>query len=208
LNFIQIGSISIPATWVGASLALFLAFLIYRVLSGKKVGEWYWNSFFLYFLIWKLSYIAFDLKFFIDFPLSVLYYNGGIKGHFLALAILSIYLLFFAVKKYHFITADSPHLFLLYFICYEAIINFLEKSSMEAISNLILLAGYLFLHKFQNWRKNVISNQIYILLVLLILLLLSIFHTIFSVNALTIIWEGVTVFILLKKINKEDRSLE
>jgi hypothetical protein len=206
LNFIQIGNISIPETWIAASLTLFLAFLIYRILSGKKVGEWYWNYFFLYFLIWKLSYIAFDLKFFIGFPLSVLYFNGGIKGHFLALAILSIYLLI-AVKKYHSIAEESPHLFLLYFICYEVISNF-QENSIEAICELILLAGYLSLYKFLNWQKHVMTNQIYILFVLLILLLLSIFHTIFSVHALTIIWIGVTVLILLKKINKEERSLE
>jgi hypothetical protein len=208
LRLISLGSISISATWIASSSALFISFLIYRVLSGKKIGDWYWNAFFLYFLVWKLSYILFNLKLFLGMPLSVIYFNGGIKGHLLALAVLSLYLLYFTGKKYQSIAVEAPNLFLLYFINYEGIINLITKYYMEAFSNLLLLLGYLFLHITLKWKKNLISYQIFILLILLMLLLLSIFHTLFSIDGLTIIWFGVTVFILMKKVNKEERLLE
>ena len=192
MNYFQIGSMSIPSTWLSASVALFAAALIFRVIAGKKVGEWYWNSFFLYFFVWKLSYIPFHLNMFLDMPLSLIYFNGGSKGHLVALAVLSLYFLLIVRKKYQ--TEVVPTLFLLYFICYELLNYLLEKSRIEAILQLVLLLSYvLFL------KRNIITKKLFIILLLLYLLILSFFGTIFSVEKLTFIWLGLLALTLSKE---------
>ncbi|RAL21473.1 hypothetical protein [Thermoflavimicrobium daqui] len=199
MTYFQLGSLSIPATWLAVSIALLTASFMYRVLTGTKVGEWYWNSFILYFFVWKLSYILFHFNLFVNMPLSILYFNGGTKGHIVALITLSLYLLFIAVKKNSSIYEESTCLFLLYLIGYEVIFHLLEKNGLEAAIHLILFTCYLLLFTSLKKKKGLLSYQMFLLWILLELLIISYFHTIFSMEAFTFIWAGVTVLILSKK---------
>ncbi|MFJ5622850.1 hypothetical protein ACIQD3_08945 [Peribacillus loiseleuriae] len=177
MTYFNFGSLTIPAIWLAASTALILAALFNRVVARERVGDWYWNGFILYFLVWKLSYIVFNLNMFLDIPLSLVYFNGGAKGHILALSILSFYLLFIAVKKHPSINGESAQLFLLYFICYEVVINTLEQSVIETLIHFILLTGYLFLLYFLKKKKITLSSQMFIVMVMLELLIFSLFHS-------------------------------
>jgi hypothetical protein len=208
MTYFQIGSLALPSIWLAVVGALFIASLFHKVLTSKKVGDWYWNGFFLYFLTWKLSYIMFNLTMFLDMPLSNIYFNGGIKGHLLALAFLSLYLLFIGGKKHPFIYEESPRLFLLYFSSYEVIIHLLEKSWIDALVHLSVFAGFLFLLNSLKKKERLLSIPLYIVLMLLELLILSIIGTIFSLEALTFIWIGLIVLILPKKMKKEEVKLE
>lgn len=203
MTFFQVGSLAIPAVWIAAFGALFIAGMFNRIVTGKKVGDWYWNGFFYYFISWKLSYIVFNLNLFLDMPMSILYFNGGTKGHVFALAILSIYLLIFASKRFPFLYEESVRLFLLYFSSYKVIIGFLEKSSFEMLTHLVLLSGFLLLA--QKKKKVQISSQIFLLFILLELLIISLFGSIYSLESLTVIWMGSIVFILGMKADKEAR---
>ena len=178
-------------------------------MTGEKVADWYWNGFFIYFLVWKLSYILFNFRMFSDMPFSIVYFNGGTKGHILALVILSIYLLIFAPKKYPSIYQECAQIFLLYFICYEVIRGFLEKNTFETFIHLTLLVGFvvLFLLSLKK-TKNPLSNQLLIVFILLELLIKSSFGTALSMDALPFIWIGLIVYILRKREEMEDRLLE
>ncbi|WP_213021039.1 hypothetical protein [Siminovitchia terrae] len=204
MTYFQVGSLAIPAVWVAASGALFVAALFNRAFMGKKVEDWYWNGFFYYFVLWKLSYIVFNLGLFLDMPLSVLYFNGGTKGHIFALAILSVYLLVFALKRFPFLYEESAWLFLLYFTSYQVIIGFWDKSSLELFIHLILL-GILLILLSQKNKKSLTSRQIFPLFILLELLIISWFDSLFSLESLTIIWMGLIVFILTIKADKGAR---
>lgn len=197
MTLFNFGSLTFPAIWLAASLSLILTSFFYRVLSGKKAGDWYWNGFFLYFLVWKLSYIVFNLKMVLDMPLSIVYFNGSTKGHVLALSILSFYLLFIAVKKHSSIFEESAQIFLLYFFCYEAIIKILEQNIIESLIHFILLTGYLFFLYFLKQKKISFSKQIFILIIMFKLLIFSLFHSILSIETLTFSWIGITMLILL-----------
>ncbi|WP_121614302.1 hypothetical protein [Mesobacillus foraminis] len=199
MTYFKLGSLTVPAVWFAASAALFIGSLFYKVIVGRKVGDWYWNGFFLYFLTWKLSYIIFHLDIFLKSPLSILYFNGGTKGHIMALAIFTFYLLIIASKKYPSIYEESPRIALLFFICYEVILSILEKSSIETIVYFMVLSSYLPSLIRARKKKSLISNPLFILYMLLLLLMFSVFETIFTLESLTFIWVGMTVFILRKR---------
>jgi hypothetical protein len=199
MNYYQIGNFSLPSLWLAVLTALFGASLFHKLLTGKKVGEWYWNSFFLYFLAWKLSYILFNITMFIDMPLSILYFNGGTKGHFLGLTLLSLYLLFLAGKKHPGLEKEAGSIFLLFFFTYEVISKLLEKQWIEVFSHFVVFAGYIVLFLFLKRKNKLITWPIIIVLILIELLLFSIFSTLFSFKALTLTWIGLTVLSLFKK---------
>ncbi|MFD1708314.1 hypothetical protein ACFSCZ_16480 [Siminovitchia sediminis] len=200
MSFFQVGSIAIPTIWIAAFVALFIAAMFNRIVTGKKAGDWYWNGFFYYFILWKLSYVVFNLNLFLDMPMSILYFNGGTKGHIFALVILSIYMLIFASKRFPFLYEESVRLFLLYFISYKVIIGFLEKNNFEILIHLVLLSIFLFLEK---GRKTQVSGQLFLLFILLELLIISSFGSILSLESVTIIWMGLIAIILGIRADKE-----
>ncbi|WP_404331654.1 hypothetical protein [Mesobacillus maritimus] len=223
MSYFQIGSLSLPSIWLTVVASLFTASLFHLVVKRKKVGEWYWNGFFLYFLTWKLSYILFNFNLFIDMPLSVAYFNGGTKGHLLALALLSIYLLFFAWKKDSSVYKETTQLFFLFFISHEALIHIIERNMIESIVQVILLACFISLLFILKRKKRLITGQLFFLFLLLQLFVISLFNSILSVEALTFIWLGITAFLsvtfgkrgdplitiqTILKIKKEDSSIE
>jgi hypothetical protein len=208
LTYYQIGNVSLPSLWLAVLTTLFGASLLYKLLTGRKVRDWYWNGFFLYFLSWKLSYILFNLKMFIDMPLSIIYFNGGTKGHLLALTVLFLYFLFFTGKKYPGIYKESASIFILFFVIYEVISNLLDKQWIEALFHTLLFTAYLALLLSQKRKRKLITGQIIIVIILIELLLFSIFNTLFSLEALTFTWIGLTVLVLSKKMDKEVQKLE
>ncbi|WP_416143846.1 hypothetical protein [Planococcus koreensis] len=113
MTLYQIGSITMPAVWIATLIALAVSAVAWRIISGEKIGEWYWNAFTLYFLVWKASYILFNFEEFMNFPMSVLYFNGGASGHMLALAALAVYL-WMAVKKHAALSRDALPVLLLF----------------------------------------------------------------------------------------------
>lgn len=187
----NIGSLTIPSAWAASLLALILAALLNRIFTGKKIGEWYWNSFFFYFFIWKTSYIFFQFTLFLNMPLSIIYFNGGIKGHILALVVLILYLFFIFRKKYPSIHEESIRIFLFYFIIYQVVINLIENNRIEMFIHSILLFCCLFLIK-------KISNQLFFLFLLLELLILSYFSSLFSIEGTTFSTIGLIMLILSK----------
>lgn len=196
--YLEIANITIPALWVAVVAALFIASAIYRFFSREKVGDWYWNGFFLYFLIWKLSYILFHLDMFIDIPLSILYFNGGTKGHLLAILLLISYF-FFISKRNLALIETSIHTLLLFFLTYEVVIHLLEKNWVESLAHLLVFTFYSSMLFFLFKKKRVISKSIIIFIILLELFLFSIFTTLFSIEAFTLIIIGLTVLLLSKK---------
>lgn len=208
MTYFQFGNLSVPAIWIATIAALFIASVLNRLISGKKTSDWFWNGFFLYFLIWKLSYIVLHLDMFLDMPLSIVYFNGGKTGHIMGLAGLSIYLVMRAPKKFPSIYQEASRLFLLFFMCYQAGMNLLEGNHIEALGHLIILGGFLvFLHSLRK-KGNVISNQMFIFIMLLVVLMMSFFQSILAWEPLTFIWLGLIIWFLCQKTDKEESHFE
>ena len=204
MSYFTIGSLTIPAIWLAGLLTLFITSLLYRFVSGRKLDDWYWNGFFLYFLVWKLSYILFHFDMFLDIPLSIAYFNGGIKGHFLALVSLSIYLFYISEKKRQPIHRDAVEVFLLFFIGFETIKYALETNVPAALLQLLLLIGYVVLLK---GKKQSLSSQLFVLIFLLELFIISFFQSVLSLEILTFSWLAAIACILSIRNHAKPNSL-
>lgn len=199
MTYFNIESLAIPSVWIAATMALVAAAVLNRVIGGQKIGDWYWNGFFLYIILWKLSYIFLNFKMFLNMPFSIVYYNGGIKGHLFSLAILTLYLLLIAIKKHPTIYAEGTRVFLFYFINYEIVMNLLEQNIKVATIHSILLIGYIGLLLYLQTRKRLFSIQMFVLIFLLELLINSLNQSITSIEMITFSLLGLTMIILLRK---------
>lgn len=89
MGYLSVGSLSIPFAWI----AFFLAYVYIDVRHRKSEPSWP-NAFeqllWAYLIVWKASYIVFYFEAFMAAPLSILYFDGGWKGHALALGVAAV----------------------------------------------------------------------------------------------------------------------
>lgn len=185
LSHIQIGNITISVIWVAVFIAFLIASLILRFFR-KSGGDWLWNGFFLYFLVWKLSYGLFNLSFVLENPISLLYFDGGIKGHFLGLLLLGGYLFFVIRKTVENIYEEMSLVLPAFFISFELILRYLEGNILETAFHLGLILIFLYgtkshLQKRQNplskWAWNCLLSE---------LLIINLFRPLFSLDSITL----------------------
>lgn len=91
MTYITLGQFSIPIAWI----AFFIAILYSDFRNKNKddhtdkiISRLFW----FYVLIWKLSYILFSWESFVQAPMSILYFDGGLKGNILAFMVMIIVL--------------------------------------------------------------------------------------------------------------------
>ena len=89
---------TVQASWVAIVSAILITSLFLYVRKEKVIADWYSNAVFLFILTWKLSVILFQFKMAISHPLTLLYFNGGMKGYWLGIAAIGIYT-FFKLKR-------------------------------------------------------------------------------------------------------------
>lgn len=188
MSYVPILHLTIPAIWVSVILAFIAASLLQRFVSGSKPGDWYWNAVTLYILTWKLSYILFNFDHFINMPLSLLYFNGGLPGHLLAVSLVMGYLLV-ARKKHHELAGQSVFSVLLFFIAYQVILAIFENQPVEALSHTVLLAASIVSVRLMKRREDVPHGLVIALLFMFELLILSAFGPLFT-------WQNATVVAL------------
>ncbi|MBT2571324.1 hypothetical protein [Planococcus sp. ISL-110] len=188
MSYVPIFHLTVPAVWLAVLLAAAAASLIMRWVIGDKIGEWYWNAVPLYILVWKFSYILFSFEHFLDMPLSLLYFNGGLYGHLLAVALVSIYLAL-AQKKQAELARQAPVAWLLFFLAYQLILQSVENNWMEAALHAALLAASILAIRLLAKRTDVPTGLLLVLLFTLELLILSIFGPLLT-------WQNATVIFL------------
>ncbi len=88
-------SLSFPASWAAIVIASLLLFLYLFVQNEKEAANLWSNAFFSFIIIWKLTVILFYFKMTMKNPLTIVYFNGGLKGYWIAFV---ISLLYFAYK--------------------------------------------------------------------------------------------------------------
>ncbi|GAA0329782.1 hypothetical protein GCM10008967_20330 [Bacillus carboniphilus] len=196
MDYIAFGNLTIPSTWISTVIALIVTAAISRFILRRKTEDWYWNGFLVFFLVWKLSYIVFHFEIFIRTPLSVVYFNGGLKGHILALLSLSIYFVFLAKKNFPSISKDAIHLFILFFISYELLHSVILDQFGEASLHGFILISFIVVYTSLNKRMKLSPAQIILIFSLLEFLAISLFRIIFTIEGLTFVWVGITVLIL------------
>lgn len=197
MAYFQIGSLTVPSVWLSVILALAGTALIGRYVL-KQNTDLLWNGFFYYVLIWKISYIFFYFDLFRQSPFSLLYFHGGIKGHFLALFFLAVY--FFIVrKKDRKANKGALSQFLLFFAGYEIFSAMFEKQFTCSILYMILFIGIIFFLFYLNKKGKELTKDYFLLFVAASFLLLSIFRPLFSLESLSFLWLGMVIYFFQNK---------
>lgn len=184
MSQIQIGNITISVVWIAVFISFLFASLILRLFR-KSSGDWLWNGFFLYFIVWKFSYALFNFTFILKNPLSLLYFDGGIKGHFLALLLLGVYLYFFVRKTgetYEEISLVLPA----FFISFELILRYLEGNILETAFHLGLILIFLYGAWGISQKKQKLLSQWVWIFLLSELLIINLFRPLFSLDSVTL----------------------
>ncbi|MFL0584832.1 TlpA family protein disulfide reductase [Solibacillus silvestris] len=91
MTYVTLGQFNIPIAWLAFLLAIFYSdFRSQKAdVATNKLLE---HLVFTYILVWKFSYILFSLSDFLKAPLSLVYFDGGLKGHVLALVVFAFVL--------------------------------------------------------------------------------------------------------------------
>lgn len=138
MSFIQIGNVTVQIEWVAILLA-FLLFIAGEKWILKKDSAYFSDIFFYYILTWKLSYVLFDWAIFVDNPMSLLYFHGGIKGHWLGILIAILLFIFKANRQKE--RLDWSQLlfsFASYFLFYQSMLFILSKQTIVGALFVIL----------------------------------------------------------------------
>ena len=169
-----------------------------RAATGQKPGEWYWNALAFYILVWKLSYIVFNWQHFLDMPLSILYFNGGLYGHLLASAWLIAYLLL-ARRKHAAVAEQAATAWLLFFLAYQSILHYFEAQLMQAALQTALLAAAIAAFRLLGKRLDVPNGLMLSAFFTVELLILSTFGPLVTwQNATLIVIAAVTIAMYIR----------
>lgn len=98
----MIGSITVPSTWIALAMAFVIAFGVVRIRSGKIAADVFSDALFYFIIVWKLSVILTNFETVIKSPLSIIYFNGGIVGFYLGLAVAGARIVLDSRKNYSF----------------------------------------------------------------------------------------------------------
>lgn len=200
MNYITLGRFTLPADLLAAFAAIFIGALIYRAREKKSIDDWYWNSFFLYIAVYKLSYAVFNFKMFLDTPLSLLYFNGGTEGQILAFLGIAIYLYWLTRKKGSTIkTEEYLTAYFLFFLLYWTGLFAFSLDFLAAAIQAVLVIGFILFY-----LKNIkLTTEYAILFLMLEALILSLFSNLLAVENLLIFALGIYLIIFQRLIRRK-----
>lgn len=200
MNYITLGRFTLPADLLAAFTAIFIGAMIYWLKEKKGIGDWYWNSFFIYILISKLSYALFNFNMFIDTPISLLYFNGGSNGQILAFAGIAAYLYWVTRKKDISIEkGEFLPVYFIFFMLYETALFAFSQNIIAASVQAVLLIGFLAYY----FKKVKLTIQHGLLFLMSEVLIISLFSELLSIKNLLIISLGVFL-LAFQRLNKEE----
>ncbi|WP_157764820.1 TlpA disulfide reductase family protein [Solibacillus sp. R5-41] len=132
MDYLSIGSINVPYSWLAFLGAVFISEWMTKKNKDTQLDAYL----FLYVVIWKLSYVVFYFDAFVKAPLSVLYFDGGMKGHYLAIFIAVLQL----IRKRHTLQLDALWQgFILFIASYHVIFGLLQQNWLVVILAVIAL---------------------------------------------------------------------
>ncbi|WP_233523015.1 redoxin domain-containing protein [Peribacillus saganii] len=199
MSYINIGNLTIQAEWFSVLLAFVTSALLYKIIVRNKICDWYWNSFFVYFLIWKLTYILFNVNTFFSNPLSILFFNGGTKGHIIGICAVIIYISVIGKRGNRQFYNESFTLVSLFLLIYQTIMSYFGTQTAHLVIQSLFLMGFFISLQLQVRTNQLYSNQFFLLVLLLQILISSIFKQATSVESFTFISLAACLLILSYK---------
>lgn len=199
MSFIQMGNVTVQTEWVAIVIALLLLIAVEKWVV-RRESTYFTDIFFYYILTWKLSYVLFEFSLFVDHPMSLLYFHGGVKGHVLGIIVAILYLLYKSYRKKE--SLDWSYLlftFVIYFSLYQSTLLILTK---QYVIGALFIGVIVFLL----YRARNFNNVYSFLFILLNGIFLAFRQKIFELEGWTLI--ALVVLGLFAVVLKEKHPLK
>lgn len=206
-KYFQMINLTVPSTWVALLLSFLVTYLIIRVKYGKGAAHLIGDSIFYFLIVWKFSVIVTDFKTILQFPLSILYFNGGTIGVYLGIVavILNLFVIHRKKQTLHsekFSLIIGTILTLSMYQLFMALLN--EGALFIRLATIIVFAIFvlslvIFTKQFQTMPKE------FILLAVVVHLFISALQPagLFQTSTMILVFTGSLWFIILHKSERE-----
>ncbi|WP_338751522.1 hypothetical protein [Bacillus sp. FJAT-52991] len=136
MKWYTIGSITIPVSQLALGITFLLigAYLWWK--KEKDLLDVYGNTVFLFIIVWKFSIIIFSFSMVIEAPMSLLYFNGGERGLWLAVMAALMYMAWkWSPQQWY----DGVKIWMMVIVLFEMLLAML--SGQAGLLDTIRLAG-------------------------------------------------------------------
>ncbi|MBS4208361.1 hypothetical protein [Bacillus sp. FJAT-50079] len=195
--WLSFGSLTLPTAWLAIIIASLLTTGMLFLLKRKKEADYYSNAILLFILTWKLSVIIFQWSFVVANPMTIIYFDGGIKGYWLGIIVACTYL--FVTIRRQMDWATIFQAFLLTMVIYELTIKIVEEISITMKLIFLLVNGSFAIATMLKGREDSWRSQLIILFPIMQILLYSFHDRIFSSPIITYVVASMMLLILSKK---------
>lgn len=208
-----IKSLTLPSSWVAVILALIITGIVLWIKFGKDTEDWYSDAAILFILVWKFSVLITDFEMILEFPLAILYFNGGETGLFLGL-LSALGRLLWQLKRKGWPEIDFAAL-IIAFVLLQSLYQFLMVSMNEAefwqkLMTIAIFTGMTILTWMKVFASNIWRLQLLVLMLLAHVLAAIIqpeglFQSPLLITVLFLIC-GITVYVFLNKRKMEENQ--
>ena len=208
-----IKSLTLPSSWVAVFLALFITGIVLWVKFGKDTEDWFTDAAILFILVWKFSVLITDFEMIFEFPLAILYFNGGETGLFVGV-LSALGRLLWQLKRKGWPEIDFVAL-IIAFVMLQSLYQFLMVSMNEAefwqkLMTIVIFSGMIILTWMKVFTSNVWRLQLLVLLLLAHILAAiiqpeGVFQSPLLVTVFFLI-SGFTVYVFINKRKMEENQ--
>ncbi|MBS4195448.1 hypothetical protein [Lederbergia citri] len=197
MTWYTIGTLSFPATWISILAGFLVTGLFLSIRKMKETSNWFGNVAFIFILTWKLSVIFFQFEMVLSNPLSILYFNGGLKGYWLGV-IASIVYTYFYVKKNNVRIEEFVQAWILFIVIYEFISLIVLHESLIWVFIQLILGFIVMILSFSRAKQTVWQLQIMVLYIGALAIIYSFQHELISLPMATYVIIALILSILAK----------
>ncbi|MCR2822405.1 hypothetical protein [Lederbergia panacisoli] len=197
MTWYTIGTLSFPATWVSIIAAFLITGAFLYIRKMKDTANWYGNVVFIFIMTWKFSVVLFQFNMIVSNPLSILYFNGGMKGYWLGVAAAIVYTYFYMkhneVKIGQFIQA-----WLLFIVIYEIVSAYVSHEARTWLLIRLIIGILVIILSFLKEKQWIWQLQIMILFIGVLAVLYSLTNQLLSLPLTTFVIIAISLSLLLK----------
>lgn len=167
------------------------------ILKKKSLADWYGNAIFIWLLTWKFTVLLFQFPLILAQPLTILYFDGGIKGYWLGLFVTGLYALY-KIKYQSLRVSDIYQTWICSMIFYEILYAILNYGSF-LWTGIQMFIGILFLVFVSKKNQFIWKEQLLILYTGVQAILYSVHDTLLSIPMVTYLLMAIFLVSAMRK---------
>lgn len=204
MTWYTIGTLSFPATWISILAGFLVTGVFLSIRKMKETSNWFGNVAFIFILTWKLSVVLFQFKMILSAPLSILYFNGGIKGYWLGV-LASIVYTYFYVKRNNIKIEEFVQAWILFIVIFEFVSSYVLHKSLIWVLIHFIFGFIVMILSFLKAKQSIWQLQIMVLYIGVLAIIYSFTNQLLSMPMATYVLIAI-ILSILAKIRRLDRD--